>query len=276
MLKRLLTAFVGIPVIILTLFLWGGRLFAVVVGLLSLLGAEEYFRAVKDAKRGRPLVSLGLLACGALFAAAWYQFPRTAVLTGFTLLALIAEIFRPNREPIADLGSLLTGVLYVGWLGSFLIQMGRNFSGSLQISGIPGTLNKGIVLLLFSLAMIWATDSAAFFVGKFLGRHKLCPSLSPGKTIEGSIGGFFGAILVAILFGKWFHLAMIHCLIMGILSGIFAQLGDLAESAMKRDLGIKDFGSFFPGHGGVLDRMDSLLVAIPVLYIYARLLWPLW
>jgi phosphatidate cytidylyltransferase len=120
------------------------------------------------------------------------------------------------------------------------------------------------------VAACWAADTAAYAVGKTLGRHKLCPSISPGKTVEGAVGGLIGAMLLTFLLGQWLGLPTGHALALGALLGVAGQLGDLAESKLKRWAGVKDSGSILPGHGGVLDRFDSLLVNAPLAYYYLR------
>jgi phosphatidate cytidylyltransferase len=122
----------------------------------------------------------------------------------------------------------------------------------------------------FALAMLgtWACDTVAYFGGTRWGRHKLCPSVSPAKSVEGAILGFAGCLAVTLISGHYLHLAWQHGLVSGIVIGITCQLGDLVESAIKRHMGVKDSGRFFPGHGGVLDRVDSLLFSVPAVYYY--------
>ena len=113
---------------------------------------------------------------------------------------------------------------------------------------------------------VWATDTFAYLVGKAIGKHKLAPSLSPGKTWEGSFGGLIGAILAGMAFSAWIHQPLALGISLGVLAGTVGQIGDLFESALKRERGIKDFGKLLPGHGGVLDRFDSLLFVAPLAY----------
>ena len=122
--------------------------------------------------------------------------------------------------------------------------------------------------MLFVAVCVWSVDTFAYFFGRWFGKNKLAPQLSPGKTIEGSIGGLIGAILVGGAFGHWIHLPLMHGLAVGALAGVMGQVGDLFESALKREMGIKDFGRVLPGHGGALDRFDSLLFVAPLAYLY--------
>ena len=130
-------------------------------------------------------------------------------------------------------------------------------------------MSHGSYLLLMVFIVAFASDSCAYFAGMFLGKHKLAPRLSPKKTIEGSIGGTLGTMLVSGLFGYFvMPEIMIHCMIMGALGAVFSQFGDLTASIFKRKMGIKDYGHLIPGHGGILDRFDSVLFTAPLIYYY--------
>ena len=118
---------------------------------------------------------------------------------------------------------------------------------------------------------VWSTDTFAYFAGKAIGKHKLAPKLSPGKTIEGFVGGFIGAMAAGALFAHWIGLTWTNGIVIGAISGLIGPLGDLFESGLKRELGLKDFGTIMPGHGGVLDRFDSLMFVAPVAYLYLAL-----
>ena len=163
----------------------------------------------------------------------------------------------------------LIGALYVGGLFSSFDLL-RSLPGKIVVAPF-GTGDRGAWWMLFAAVCVWATDTFAYFVGKTWGRHPLCPTLSPGKTVEGSIGGLVGALTVGVLFGTWVHLPVQHGFAVGAIAGVVGQVGDLFESALKREIGIKDFGRLMPGHGGMLDRADSLLFAIPLAYLYLRL-----
>jgi phosphatidate cytidylyltransferase len=131
-----------------------------------------------------------------------------------------------------------------------------------------------MVWLIFLTA--FGTDIAAFFTGSAFGRHKLCPSISPSKTVEGAVGGVAGSILVCGAFGYLFMPELlIHCLIIGAAGSVVSQFGDLTASIFKRNLGIKDYGTLIPGHGGILDRFDSVLFTAPFVYYYATLVIPM-
>ena len=131
-----------------------------------------------------------------------------------------------------------------------------------------GGATWGAWLMLFVAVCVWMTDTGAYLVGRKWGRHKLAPSLSPNKTIEGSLGGLALALLTGALFGLWIHLPLRDGLMVGLIAGVMGQVGDLFESALKREIGIKDFGGIMPGHGGALDRFDSLLFVTPLAFCY--------
>jgi phosphatidate cytidylyltransferase len=140
------------------------------------------------------------------------------------------------------------------------------------LHGLFPHMERGAAAVLLTVFSVWATDSFAYFVGRAVGKSKLAPKLSPGKTIEGAAGGLAAALCFGALFGWMFLGDAALGLVVGGIAGIFGQVGDLFESALKRELGIKDFGGIMPGHGGVLDRFDSLLFVAPIV----ALLLPFW
>lgn len=183
-------------------------------------------------------------------------------------ILLLSNLFKENRQtdsPILDTAVTLLGIIYVGGLFLYLILI-YNFSS--------GGVNIGKRLIWLPILATWITDTLAYFTGLNFGRHKLAPNISPNKTIEGAVGGLVGSILLVAVAGLWLPLSFLDLknrIILGTLVGIAAQLGDLVESAFKRDAQIKDSGNLIPGHGGVLDRFDSLLFVLPVTYYYFQL-----
>jgi len=176
-------------------------------------------------------------------------------------------IIRTFSHRVSSVGVTTFAVLYIGWLFSFFILL-RNmrFAGE---GWLPLFRNEvGCGLLYFAYVTTWACDSSSYFVGQKWGRLRIYPLLSPRKTLEGTLAGLTAACLVGLLFGTWIGIAGVHALILGFILGIGGHLGDLCESTIKRDLQIKDFGAIIPGHGGVLDRFDSLLVNVPLTYFY--------
>jgi phosphatidate cytidylyltransferase len=131
----------------------------------------------------------------------------------------------------------------------------------------------GPLLLLFSLVIVWVSDTVAYFVGRAIGKHPFAPLLSPKKTWEGAVGGLAGSLAVGFAVARWVNVPLPHLLGMAAIGNVAGQVGDLLESAYKRSAGVKDSGSLLPGHGGVLDRIDALILAIPVVWYYWLLIY---
>ncbi len=262
--QRVAVSIVGIPVII-GLTLLGGPLFAIVAGFVLTLAALEFYAATDPAISGpdRPLSRqrlLGLVGAAAvalLVVAAdngldwWTRALALAVVIPFVPLILRAETAAGFR----DYAWVLAGLIYVGFLGSHLVLLRDAENG-----------RDWVLLALFAT---FATDTAAYFIGRLFGRTKLTPAISPGKTLEGSLGGFafgFGAVLVL----NWTldAGAGAEIVALAVLLPLVAEVGDLAESLIKRSAGVKDTSHVIPGHGGFLDRLDSLLFTIPLVYYY--------
>lgn len=280
MLARILTGVVGIPLAFVLVFWPGGKPFAAAIGIVALLGAREFYNGIR--KLGADPVEWAGLVAVFLLAVVARTYERShigslfpAILTLLLILSFCVEMYREKRAPLVNVGATIFGVIYVGWLISHLVAL-RQIDGPINVAGCATT--TGAVLVMFTLVCTWACDTGAYFIGKSLGKHKLAPKLSPNKTVEGSIGGLAGSMLLAVVLGVFvIHLPAHHALAMGALFGVLCQLGDLSESAIKRELGIKDFGTIVPGHGGILDRFDSLLFTGPVAYYYAVLFlqhWP--
>ena len=183
----------------------------------------------------------------------------------FLITGMIHGIGKKNPVDLFNrYTKLFWGVCYIGFLYPYIIDLSG--FGWLGVSGGDW--------LLFLFAILWVGDSAALFVGKSIGKHKLAPSVSPNKTIEGFIGGLIGAILVGvtIYFWKFNVIAWYHIILIAFGCSIFGQLGDLVESMWKRSINIKDSSNLIPGHGGILDRFDSLLFAAPFMFLYLNFL----
>lgn len=169
--------------------------------------------------------------------------------------AIILFMKRPLVETLPAAGISASGLLLVAFPLTYAIRL-------------HGIGPQGPILLMFALVIAWVADSVAYFVGRAIGKHPLAPHLSPKKTWEGSIGSFVGSLLVAVVFSRWLFAPLPHLLAMAAAGNVAGQVGDLLESAYKRSAGIKDSGSLLPGHGGVLDRIDALILAIPVVWYY--------
>jgi len=167
----------------------------------------------------------------------------------------------PLKQAISRLGLDCAAMLLVAFPLSFLVQL----------HGMD-PLGPRVVLLL--LVLLWVGDSLAYFTGRSLGRHKMAPELSPGKTWEGAVANLVGSVLVGVVAARWIAVPQLHLAMMAALANVAGQLGDLTESAYKRSAGAKDSGTLLPGHGGMLDRVDSLIFAAPVVWYYFRILLP--
>ncbi|MBI3944462.1 MAG: phosphatidate cytidylyltransferase [Armatimonadetes bacterium] len=193
-------------------------------------------------------------------------------LQGVLLVTVVASlafhIFAPvTGSKLASAAATVLGVVYIGFLFSFFVLV-REMPGT----GAPGALPFGLRLFVVVLFATWGADTGAYAAGKTLGRHKLCPAVSPGKTVEGMIGGFLLAMLVSSWLGWWAGFRPDHAIALGVLAAALGLVGDLSKSVIKRDMGVKDFGTLIPGHGGVLDRFDSLLINMPAAYFLAMAL----
>jgi phosphatidate cytidylyltransferase len=171
------------------------------------------------------------------------------------IAALTLATRRPLVESLAAAGMSSSGLLLVAFPLSFSVTL-------------HGVSRIGPKLLLFALVITWAGDTVAYFVGRAIGKHPFAPILSPKKTWEGAVGGFVGSLLVGVAFSKWTGIAMGQMLAMAAVGNVAGQVGDLLESAYKRSAGVKDSGTLLPGHGGILDRIDALILAIPVVCYY--------
>jgi phosphatidate cytidylyltransferase len=169
------------------------------------------------------------------------------------LLLLTIMVMSKNKAPIQEMAYIFTGSIYIGVSLHYMYQ--------------TRMLENGLLITFAILAAIWTTDSAAYFVGRAFGKHKLWPTISPKKTVEGSLGGVIFTILILLCFSLSNEITISYALMLGLCVSISGQVGDLVESAVKRTLGVKDSGQILPGHGGVLDRFDSLLFVYPVLHL---------
>ena len=281
MLTRIVVGVLLAALYIYLVFAANGLPFALFIATLSVIAAKEFYNAVKR-QGGEPTEALGLIACIGFHLAAWTYFGQRvssylpALLLVLVLTTLLGELGKRRPKPIVTIGTTFTGAVYAGWLLSYLTLLHGLQPGMSRPNGanmpllIPPFHNTtpGEWLVIFVSACTFMSDTGALFVGKALGRHKLAPNISPGKTWEGSIGGVLTSLLTGAALGLWLHLPLVHALGLAAMCAVSGQIGDLCESALKRDLGVKDFGTVLPGHGGILDRIDSLLFSAPLAYYY--------
>ncbi|MCX7779307.1 MAG: phosphatidate cytidylyltransferase [Negativicutes bacterium] len=268
--KRVLTTLAGIPLAI-YIINTGGLIYAATITLLALLAWYEYTRMMAH-KAIRVSFVLGLISILTLLACAWWGNPNEIILviTVSILIALILPVFRGAAFSLNNASYTVTGIVYIGLPFAHLLLL-RLTDASLPLtSSFGGSLSAGAVYLWLAFTGTWASDTFAFLVGSKLGKHKLCPAVSPGKTVEGAAGGLLGSVLVVTSFGSIYGISLTHLIVLGALVGIAAPLGDLTESALKRYAGVKDSGRLLPGHGGVLDRFDSIMFTAITVYYYVR------
>jgi len=274
---KVLTAIVAGPVVLGLLYLGGWPLF-IFASLVMTLGLAEFYRAVA-LKQIYPVAFAGwVCSMGILGATQWLaDTPEwrsgviTGCLAGSVFLALIAQFERrQGSSAIANSGATVFGVAYVGLLFSFFLRL-RHVSLS-SLEGIAeGRWRDRMGAILLVVVAVWSTDGAAQIFGRLWGKRKLSPHISPNKTREGALAGLAAAVVMTVVMGLILHLPPLHMVVLGLVMGVFGELGDLCKSQLKRELGIKDFSAIIPGHGGVLDRFDSLFFTMPIAYLYFRL-----
>lgn len=269
--RRLVTAFFAIAGYILIVFLGHGWPFALGVALMSIIGVNEFYGAVRR-QGGEPSDFLGIIACLVFQVAALRRGSNgldpylPALLATLLLATMMVELTKRRSRPIINIGATLLGAIYVGWLFSYLTLL-HGMRQPYLTPPIHGT-TVGEWAVIMVGAITWAGDGAALFTGIVAGRHKMAPLISPHKTWEGAVGGVLTSEIVSLIMGSWLRFPMQHAAILGVALGCAGLLGDLTESALKRELKVKDFGTMFPGHGGMLDRLDSVLFTAPFYYYY--------
>jgi phosphatidate cytidylyltransferase len=271
--KRIITAVVLIPIVLFVVFLtppWH-LVFTIAVTAVAAMAAWEFLGLAEKGGASPPRTAV-TIALGALFGVNFQWPDHTAAIFGILCLGLLVycTFFRPVEQVMADAATSIFCLLYIGY----------------TLIALP-TLHEaanGPSLVAFLLCVVWVGDVAALYIGKAWGRHKLAPRISPNKTWEGAVGSLAGSVLMAAslwglaeLLEQWDSAVLSYpgeiwyWVSLAVVVNIAAQVGDLAESALKRSAGVKDSGSLLPGHGGVLDRIDALLLAAPVLW-YAQVI----
>lgn len=247
----------------------GGFFLMALVMLVVYIGSKEYVTILRN-KGFRPFFRLIIavdLFIVLLTTLQRFDLVPIAITFG-TIGAFMAVMFKGRQPYIANVATTILGFIYGGFLPCYLIllrQLEMNSLGLITIKMNPGL---GFIFLLFFTILF--TDVGAWFVGSRYGKTPMAHVISPKKTVEGSVGGAICGIATAMLIGYFLHLQWYQSLIAGTLITVFAQIGDLAESLIKRDAGVKDSGNSLPGHGGFLDRADSYLFSTPVAYFYFK------
>lgn len=268
---RVISAVVGLVLLIAVLYL-GSIPFGIAVSLIATIGLYEFYNSASNVKNINPIKIVGYLSVIPLLIlgikdTGWLKVD-TAILTGISAIIIIFLsmafiVFKNKNYNIIDICVTAFGIAYVPFLLSFVILI-RN-------------MEYGYCLIWLIFIGAWGTDTMAYTFGRLFGKRKIIPEISPKKTLAGTIGGIFGCMVLMLVFGvvlrSYCHLEISYMVlaILGLCCGLISQIGDWSASAIKRYVNIKDFGNLMPGHGGVLDRFDSILFVAPVVYYALQL-----
>ena len=261
---RIIVSVIAIPAIVLACYFGEYYFFAFVLGI-GIISYYEFWLFVKNKDINANLI-VGIISVGMIITNSYNSFiDYYPLLITILLLLTFIELFRNKNSAIINLGTSLLGILYFGFFASALLSIRELY----QVDYTQGGL-----LIISIFASIWICDSAAFFGGTALGKHKLFPRVSPNKSWEGAIFGLLFAVMSMVVlkaivldFLSWFDVISV-----GLIVGIIGQIGDLIESLFKRDAGVKDSSALIPGHGGIFDRFDSLLYSAPAVLLYIKYL----
>lgn len=271
MLTRIISGVIGIA---LSTFIiqTGGLVFGAAVLVLMCVGWHEYSQAFRNMDT-EPAYLTGFAAMAAFWACGWLNSADKMVAAALaaTLCVLMQAVFRHGKFNVGQACVSVTGVMYVGLPFTHLLLL-RFWGDGSTIETSFGTMETGCAWLWIALVGTWASDSFAYFAGRAFGKTKLCEKVSPKKTVEGFIGGAIGTAASVAALGSAFNFPMLPLAILGASLAAVATIGDLVESILKRYTGIKDSGILIPGHGGVLDRFDSVLFTVPFVYYFIQLL----
>ena len=254
---RIISSIVSLPILLAIIYFGTPFHFFLLLEFAIFIGLYEFYRMIEKGGLGCYKwagIILGILLSAAIFKGTYINL----VIAASVILLFIIRIFEGNTSDntFSYVSNTIFGIVYVSFLMSYL--------GVIRASG-----DNGRELIFFVLLITWMGDTTAYYGGKGFGKHKLAPAISPKKTVEGAIIGLIGSIVGAIIAKSWFlDISILNAIAAGILIGVFGQFGDLSESIIKRNLQVKDSGGIIPGHGGILDRVDSLLFSAPVFYYY--------
>ncbi len=258
---RMLTGFI-LGTISMACIIKSGVLLLLLLYVFVFFASREYVKILEH-KGFYPSLKVIWLAEAVFGLIAYYQrYDLTALtLTAFSIISFMWVLFRGRQPYIANAATTILGFIYCGWFPLHLMFL-RELSSDRFHDGL------GFVVMMFTAILL--TDIGCYYAGRHLGKHKLAPVVSPNKTIEGSIGGMISAVIGAVIVSYFIEFEWYYAVIIGLICTVFAQIGDLCESLIKRDAGVKDSGDTLPGHGGFLDRTDSFIFTIPVMYYFCK------
>jgi len=255
--QRIITAILAL-VLFIPLTLYGSWPFTIFVYLIASIGLWELLRMKETHKYFFPsllaIFTLWIMLAPLSVSQSFLWHHKSEIIMIFVLILLSYTVLKKNRFTFDDAGFVLLATLYVGM--GFFYFLETRYS------------DNGLATILFVLFIVWATDTGAYFFGRAFGKNKLWPKISPNKTIEGALGGIVLASIVGVIFHivHPFDYPLITIIGVTIVASIFGQIGDLVESALKRHFNVKDSGNILPGHGGILDRFDSMMFVFPLLH----------
>jgi len=261
---RITVSVIAIPLILAACY-FGKIYFLVFSGLVALAAFNEFGKMVKH-KPAEVNFFLGHIFVILIMLNSYFNFIENmfAVFAAYVVFLSIFELFRHKGSAINNIGATLLSSLYIGLFTAALVAIRQN-------TAFESDYSKGGLLIISMFASIWACDSAAYYFGSAFGKHKLFPRVSPNKSWEGSIAGFIFAIVMMIVAKTIvLDISWASVIIIGLITGIFGQVGDLIESLFKRDAKVKDSSHMIPGHGGIFDRFDSILFSAPLVYLYLQ------
>ncbi|RAI15909.1 MAG: phosphatidate cytidylyltransferase [Candidatus Melainabacteria bacterium] len=268
---RMLTGFI-VGLVVLGGLYYGGIFLFLVLAMCVFSGSKEYVNILKN-KGFFPSLKV-ILITDLILAILFYLNKPDLILAALTLCTIASfmwVLFKGRQPYIANAATTVLGFIYGGWLTLHLLLL-RGLSSTSGDGVLDLTVgnSEGLGFTVFMFVIVLLTDTGCYFVGRRFGKHSLAPTVSPKKTIEGALGGIVCALIGGFIAGFCISLPWYHSLILGLLCTLFAQIGDLCESLIKRDAGVKDSSDILPGHGGFLDRTDSYVFTIPVAYYYIK------
>ncbi len=247
--KRFLTGFIGL-ILLIFIVLKGGYFLSFAVYIVSIIGLREFYKAIEKININ-PIYPVGYLGTTGLFISIMLESKYLGLVFTLIIISLFILLLINKNINIEDISTTFLGIIYIPFSLFHIIFLDKT----------------KYIWLVFIIS--FGTDTFAYLAGNLFGKRKLCPKISPNKTIEGSIGGILGSIILLIVYSIYFDLSpMWKIILLSIFCSIMAQLGDLVASKIKRICGIKDYGYIMPGHGGILDRFDSIIFTAPVIYYY--------
>ncbi len=268
MLTRIVSGIVGI-IAAACIIQAGGMVFAAAVVVLGCIAWREYMKAFAHKNVQLPSF-LGFFMVVFIILSADQSQNLMLPLIAAVFLSMIQMVFRHKSFSVEAACITLAGVIYIGVPFYHLLALRLLEDYRLIMPGTPvGDISMGCALIWLTFIGTWASDTFAYFIGSSMGRHRLCPDISPKKSIEGFIGGIIGTMLCMGALGAWLGFSLPVMLVLGAAVAVIGTLGDLVESCFKRYVGIKDSGTLIPGHGGVLDRFDSMMFTAPLVYYTA-------